>query len=935
MEDMEMDEELLAEFLVESNEGLGDIEQQLLDMETAPDDEEALNCIFRAIHTVKGTCGFLGLARLETLSHAAENLLGKIRSEKFSMTPDIISLLLEAVDAIKSIIAGIEETGAEPDTDNSALIHRLNAATRAVGDLVAAGVEAEAPKLDSDEETGEEDAAASQGIAEQPEAVQAEAVTPEEKSTGETGTKKKSSEEEPAGDEQKPSSEPTKPAPKPKPAKAAAKKPKAKAVAKPVAETTIRVDVDVVDDLMNQVGEMVLTRNRLLQLVTTGVSQDVQRIAHSIDHTTSTLQQQVLRLRMQPVAGLWNRVPRVVRDLSRDLGKKIRVEMEGQETELDRFILAALRDPMTHIIRNSCDHGVGTPKERVAAGKPEEGLIRLTARQESGNIVIEIVDDGKGIDAAAIREKAVSMGAITQETADRMSDHAALQLIFNAGLSMAKTVSKVSGRGVGMDVVRSQIEKAGGNAEIESSVGHGSTLRMRIPLTLAIIPALVANVSDQQFAVPQMNVQELIGVDRNSAEWEEYAGSHFYRLRDKLLPVMSLSSLLHLTPGKRDEFVVVVLNVGSVSFGLAMDEIAGAEEIVVKPLGAHFQNLNIYAGCSILGDGGVVPILDCNGIMAIADLTDSAADAMAENENESRGQFKRNLQHIVLFEQAGARYAIPMSLVQRLETIPGNRVEVSAGREVLQYRSEIIPFKRWGSLIGASAGPGAQSPTSAGQSPTHEVPRMRDAGEGEYEMPCIILSNGSSHLCLEVQRILDVAEVPLEVELDSERSFFLGTAVIDGQATEVIDVYELAKTVAPEWFGMQEKKAEGKWSGQSDLLLMEGSAFFRDLMRPTLESMGYVVWTADDALQARDILDRQTPKVILADLDMENQEGMELVRWVKKQERFEKIPVVALASFEPKRDEDYEVFVGSVLKTETASLRTRLKELLTASEVIR
>jgi len=411
-----------------------------------------------------------------------------------------------------------------------------------------------------------------------------------------------------------------------------------------------------------------------------------------------------------------------------------------------------------------------------------------------------------------------------------------------------------------------------------------------------------------------LNVQELIGVDRNSAEWEEYAGRGLYRLRYKLLPVMSLSSLLHLAPCKRDEFVVVVLNVGSVSFGLAMDEIAGAEEIVVKPLGAHFQNLNIYAGCSILGDGSVVPILDCNGIMAIADLTDSAADALAENENESRGQFKRNLQHIVLFEQAGARYAIPMSLVQRLETIPSNRVEISAGREVLQYRSEIIPFKRWGSLIGASAGPST---------------------EGEYEMPCIILSNGSSHLCLEVQRILDVAEVPLEVELDSEHSFFLGAAAIDGQATEVIDVYELAKAVAPEWFGMQEKEAEGKRQEQSDLLLMEGSAFFRDLMRPTLESMGYVVWTADDALQARDILDRQTPKVILADLDMENQQGMELVRWVKKQERFQKIPVVALASFEPKRDEDDAVFVGSVLKTEAASMRTRLKELLTASEVIR
>ena len=899
MEDMEMDQELLTEFLAESNENLGDIEQQLLELEVNPGDVESVNGIFRAIHTVKGTCGFLGLSRLEALSHAAENLLGKIRSEKFNISPDLVSLLLEAVDAIKSIIAGLEETGAEPTTDYTSLTGRLKVATRAVEAMTRAGVETEMPVAEEtgpDSESVTDQEAHDSGSdpdssADSP--VPSDSVVPEKKEAA----------------EKKETSAPRKPA-APKARNAGSTAPQAAGKGgggKASAENTIRVDVDVVDDLMNQVGELVLTRNRLLQMMTTtaGVSPDVQRIGHHIDHTTTTLQEQVLRLRMQPVAGLWNRLPRVVRDLSRDLGKKIRVVMEGQETELDRFILAALRDPMTHIIRNSCDHGIEVPAARIAAGKPEEGTIRLSARQQSGNILIEISDDGKGIDASVIKAKAVKMDLVSREAAERMSDHAALQLIFHPGLSTAEKVSKVSGRGVGMDVVQSEIKKTGGNVEVESEQGRGSVLRMRIPLTLAIIPALITEASGQQFAVPQMNVQELIGVAKGDAGWEEYAGSHFYRLRDTLLPVISLAGLLHLPESERDDFIVVVINVGQVSFGLTMDHIVGAEEIVVKPLGAHFRHLAVYAGCSILGDGGVVPILDCNGLMAEARLADGAAEAAADDDGV-KIQAKRNLQHIVLFEQAGGRYAIPMSLVQRLETIASESVEISADREVLQYRDAIISLQRWSQLIGKPKGAVA---------------------EGSYEMACIILSNGEDHLCLEVERILDVAEVPLEIELGSEHSFFLGSAVVHGQATEVVDAYELAKRVAPEWFGMREDTSA--LSGRPDLLLLEDSVFFRDLLRPTLTAMGYQVWVADDALQARSILDQCEPRVVLTDLDMKGKQGMELARWVKKQERFRQVAVVALASFDPKRDEDKELFTGGLLlKSEGVSLRMRLKEVL-------
>jgi len=901
MDDMEMDQELLAEFLTESNEGLGDIEQRLLSLETNPDDEETINGIFRAIHTVKGTCGFLGLGRLESLSHATESLLGKIRSEKFQVDTDLISLLLEAIDAIKTIIAAIEENGAEPDSDYASLTNRLKAATRAIEDMThpeTGDGETEEPQ-DAEAAAPEEETPAQTEPPAEPAAQAATAPAPKKKTSNKTASKKTASEKVEAEAKAPESATEAKPA-SAKEKEAEAPKPAAK---HPAAETSIRVDTHVVDELMNQIGELVLTRNRLLQMVATGAAPEVQRITRTIDHTTNSLQDQVLRLRMQPVGGLWSRAPRVVRDLAHELGKRIQVVMEGEETELDRFILAALRDPMTHIIRNSCDHGIETPEERRAAGKPEEGTILLSARQESGNIIIEVKDDGKGIDASRVSAKAVDMGLITREMADRMSTGAALQLIFHPGLSTAKAVSKVSGRGVGMDVVRAEIEKTGGSVEVDSRPGTGTTLRMRIPLTLAIIPSLVVRTSEQQFAIPQMNVQELIGASASDTAWESYAGSHFYRLRDKLLPVVMLSGLLDLTATEQQEFTVVVITIGSMKFGLAVDDVVGAEEIVVKPLGVHFQKLNIYAGCSILGDGGVVPIIDCNGLMQKANLSAAADLAMSKGERAANDRPKRNLQHVVLFEYDGERYAIPMSIVQRLETIPRDKIEKSGGTEVLQYRGDIIPLRHWHQLLNQTA----------------PVAEAKDE-----EMACVILSDSKGHLCLEVGKIVDVGEVPLDVELGSSHSIFLGTAVIFEHATEVVDVYELVKAVAPEWFGKVEQDGA---SDKPSLLLLEDSPFFRDLLMPTLESMGYAVWAADSVLHAKAWLEQYVPHMIVADLDMPDQQSMDLARWVKNQQHLDMVPIVALASFQPRRDEDAELFTVSLKKTDSTSLRARLQEL--------
>jgi len=628
-----MDEELLAEFLTESNENLDSIEEQLLDLETDPSNSDTVDSIFRVIHTVKGSCGFLGLKGLEKVAHAGENLLGKIRSTKFKAGGDMISLLLESTDMIKKLIAGIEETGSEPTIDATDLCTRLAAAERLIeggsvagasdtgaaddkvvtmdwlvgiedGDrnlLQQAGLSTQAQVL----EAGFEKLRAIEGIkpavalkvlgiakassitasegktkAEQPKPVdnkiEAEviAVAVVEK----TETKQDKKESLPAATEQK--------------------------TRKPKAEGSIRVDVSLLDELMNQVGELVLSRNRLLRLVEDSTDTELVRTSRGVSQITSRLQEKLLHTRMQPISTLWSAVPRLLRDITKNLGKKIQVEMEGQETELDRTILAALKDPMTHIIRNSCDHGIESPDVRRVNGKSEEGVISLHARQESGFIVIDINDNGGGIDHQKIRAKALKMDVITSEQAATMSDKAALQLIFHAGLSTAETVSNLSGRGVGMDVVRSQIEGVGGTVEIESEVGKGTVLHIRIPLTLAIIPAMIVVNADQHFAIPQMMVQELIAIDPSSESWEEVAGKPFYKLRGSLLPIISLTEVLKQHGDRKEILSIVVINIGERQIGIGVDDILGAEEIVVKPLGRHFKHLDVYGGCSILGYGG-------------------------------------------------------------------------------------------------------------------------------------------------------------------------------------------------------------------------------------------------------------------------------------------------------------------------------------------
>ncbi|MDQ6956083.1 MAG: chemotaxis protein CheW [Mariprofundaceae bacterium] len=953
-----MDEELLAEFLTESNENLSAIEQQLMDLEANPQDEEILGAIFRAIHTVKGSCGFLGLVGLEKVAHAGENLLSKIRSLKFAMNADLVSLLLECADAITSLLEGLEAEGAEPDIDHSGLIKRLHAAER----LVATMADGENSVVEAEQEdTGNESVSGgletlqtwASDISEKAAAALAENGLVSAQAVMDVGfaklkeldgftagdalkllgvakvvVKKGAQNAKPAAPEvvnvelpdddsklevsveskaevvKKVVAEPQKSSPVP------VKKTVVKNVGsvKPKSSGSIRVDVDLLDSLMNQVGELVLTRNRLVQMVQASGNMEFVRVSRDVDHITEQLQSKLLRTRMQPIQSVWNSVPRIVRDMGKQLEKKISVVMHGEETELDRTILNALKDPLTHIIRNSCDHGIEMPNERRKAGKPAEGTLRLSASQESGFIVILIEDDGAGIDAERVKKKAVTMGVLTEEQGEKISAKAALQLIFHAGLSTAEQVSNLSGRGVGMDVVRTEIEKVGGNVDISSEPGKGTTLRIRIPLTLAIISAMIVSCQNQRFAIPQMSIQELLSAPKDSQEWRVIGGQTFYRLRGKLLPIMRLKEKLQLSDTVEDEGSIVVIDLGDRNFGVLVDQICGAEEIVVKPLGVHFQHLGFYGGCSILGDGIVIPIFDCNELANLMQLSPEV-EAIRQAENDDENDFSKDeLQHTLVFSQGKQRFAIPMVLIERLELFPAERIEHSGTSEVLQYRDDVISVIRWGELI--------------------EVGERICSGE----VYGLILSDGHKRMCLQVEQVEDILETPLEIKKQSENPLFLGTSVIDGTATEVIDVFEVVKKADINWFTRTASSSPNSddTSLRQKILFVEDAAFFRNLVMPIFDVLGYEAWVAKDGLEACKILEERRPDLILTDLEMPNMNGYELTDWVREREEFDDIPIVALTAT-PVDEIDMthrDKFVEVMLKLDRQSLTEGLGEVM-------
>lgn len=721
-------DDLIADFLVEAHENLEVIDVELVRFEAAPDDRAALDRIFRLLHTLKGAGGFLGLARLEAVAHAGETLLGRIR-DGMTVPAGSVGVVLSAIDRIREILAGLSAEGAETAGDDSVLIGELEQLSEGKAATL------EPPPLavgDFDPELGRALRPGEVSLAELEAAFQAAeaAPSPAVESVG----------------------EPIAPAT----AEAAADE----MTAAPSAQS-IRVGVDVLEGMMTLVSELVLTRNQLLQVNRQRGDESFSTPLQRLSAITGELQESVMKTRMQPIGQAWKKLPRLVRDLAKDLGKQIDLVLEGEGAELDRQVLESIRDPITHMVRNCADHGLETPEQRRAAGKPETGVIRLSAYHEGGSIVMRIVDDGRGLDTARIRDKAVEKGLATRAEAEAMSESAVHRLIFAPGFSTAGAITNVSGRGVGMDVVRSNIEQIGGQIELQSQPGQGSAVTVKIPLTLAIVQALIVGAGGQRFAVPQGAVQELIRVGPGSDHRVEVIGrTRMVRLREHLAPLIDLAGELGSEPRDGDAFVMI-MQVNKHRFGVVVSEVIDTEEIVVKPLASVLRGIPLYTGATILGDGAVVLILDPNGLAGRAGEIPAAAQAAANLEafeGEAAGE-RRNV--LVVRAGGGLPKAVDLAQITRLEHARADQIETNGHRASLLYRGRLTPILK-----------------------LDDSQVLRTEGK----QPLIVFVGALFAMSLAVDEIIDVVETPLNIELASSRPGVLGQAVVAGRATEVIDM---------------------------------------------------------------------------------------------------------------------------------------------------
>lgn len=999
-------DDLLTEFLTETVESLDNLDLEIVQLEQNPNDPELLGNIFRLVHTIKGTCGFIGLSRLESVAHAGENVLGNFREGVQEVTPEAVSLILAALDRIKEIVAVLEETESEPEGDDKELIAQLDAMYRAgkeggaapaaaqtaepaaaveaapaaepaggsiyeragATSAIDAAIELMYGKVMADEELAPLfegcEMARMQGHTVEymikafggPDDYFNEALKPFFAQMAQNGfsgphfnkvgdyfsaamtlleidpaviddammvfvacegdfvagaeTEEAPAEEAAPEAEEEAEVEAVAEAAKPEKAEKSASKETS------VANQSIRVNVELLENLMTTVSELVLTRNQLLQMVRHHEDSEFKVPLQRLSHVTTDLQEGVMKTRMQPIGNAWNKLPRIIRDIGNDLDKKIELKMIGADTELDRQVLEMIKDPLTHMIRNSGDHGLEGPEERVKAGKPETGTVTLNAYHEGGHIIIEIADDGRGINIARVKEKIVTNGLATEAELEDYSDQQIQQFIFKAGFSTAEKVTNVSGRGVGMDVVRTNIEKIGGQIELRSEEGKGSTFIIKIPLTLAIVSALIVRAGTEKFAIPQLSVVELVRVSSASDHRiEKVNETPVLRLRDRLLPLVSLPNLLNLgsddllssveaqqadadadadadaesvetaenadqaeksdkkdksgmTDENGDSFIVVA-QVGPYTFGVVVDAVYDTEEIVVKPVAPILRDISVYSGNTILGDGSVIMILDPNGI---ATATGSiAATNPNEEENAAIKNAGRNERTALLVFRAGTDEpkAVPLALVARLEEIEAENVEVSDNQLVVQYRGQLMPLL-----------------------PVTDTFERRTEGR----QPVLVFTDRDRSMGLMVDEILDIVEENLNIEIKTDTDGVIGSAIVDGKATEIIDASSFLTRAYQDWFGRTDEGADnGNASGR--VLLVDDSPFFRNLMAPLLRAAGYEVLTAENADVALSMRDAgELFDVIVSDIEMPGMDGFGLAREIREKGAWTKTPIVALSS---------------------------------------
>lgn len=876
-------DDLLSEFLTETGESLSTLDVELVMFEQNPE-PKILQNIFRLVHTIKGTCGFLGLPRLETVAHAAENVLGKFRDGELSVTPGAVTLILASIDRIKMILNHIEQTEAEPEGNDKDLIDELNAV--AEGKMPASAVHPSdtAPPGPEPISPPEPEPIPEQSSASEPERTNVPAV--QSPSTAVT----------PAASNTAPVAAPAAPAPVAAPvvSPAPVATPASVVPAAPTASAphpnnmdpqgggvtqTIRVNVELLENLMTLVSELVLTRNQLLQMVRGKDDSEFATPLQRLSHITTDLQEGVMKTRMQPIGNAWAKLPRIVRDLSVEMNKKIDLQMLGAETELDRQVLELIKDPLTHMVRNSADHGLEPTDERRRIGKPEVGKVVLNAYHEGGHIIIEISDDGRGLNIAKIRSKIASNGLASEAEVDQLTDQQAAQYIFRAGFSTADKVTSVSGRGVGMDVVRTNIEKIGGTIELKTQQGKGTNFIIKIPLTLAIVSALIVECAGERFAIPQISVLELVRTTANSEHGIEVINNApVLRLRDRLLPLVSLRKLLKLG-GEDDkdnnETFIVVTQVGTYTFGIIVNRVFDTEEIVVKPVAPILRHINMFSGNTILGDGSVIMILDPNGIAGSTGEMVGSSQATTETAT-TRDTHEEDRQSLLVFRAGGNDLkAVPLALVARLEEIDIAEIERSHGKPVVQYRGKLMP------LVSIDGG-------------------LNITGEGRQ--PVLVFADGDRSMGLVVDEIVDIVEERLKVELAADQAGLVGTAVVSGKATDIIDAGFYLVQAWGDWFGSPDKE-RNDITENKHVLLVDDSPFFRNLLTPLLTVAGYNVMSVESADRALALRESgEMFDIVISDIEMPGMSGFDLAAAIRSDGRWGSIPLVALSSHATEKD---------------------------------
>src|SRR5579871_3832258 len=871
-------DDLLREFLTETSESLDTVDNQLVKFEQEPNNAKILDNIFRLVHTIKGTCGFLGLPRLEALAHAGETLMGKFR-DGMPVKAEAVTLILSSIDRIKEILGGLEATEAEPEGNDQDLIVQLHDMVERGMAAMAASPAAVAPPPAPETSSQTEGRLTYQVLERE--------LRPGEVSLDELERAFRETAAEPVAPAPKPAApkaEVSAPAPKAesqaapeKAAKSAAKKAKTAVDAEAseadrVANQSIRVNVDTLEHLMTMVSELVLTRNQLLEISRRNEDTEFKVPLQRLSNVTAELQEGVMKTRMQPIGNAWQKLPRIVRDLSGELGKQIELEMHGADTELDRQVLDLIKDPLTHMVRNSADHGLETPAERAACGKGEQGTIRLSAYHEGGHIIICIADNGRGLNTEKIKAKALANGLVSEAELEKMTEAQIHKFIFAPGFSTAAAITSVSGRGVGMDVVRTNIDQIGGTIDIKSVAGEGCAVTIKIPLTLAIVSALIVEAGGNRFAIPQLSVVELVRARANSEHRiERIKDTAVLRLRNKLLPLIHLKKLLKFFFGSDtapENGFIVVTQVGSQTFGIVVDGVFHTEEIVVKPMSTKLRHIDMFSGNTILGDGAVIMIIDPNGIAKALGASGNASRDLADENAAVHAGSGEQLTSLLVFRAGSTQpKAVPLGLVTRLEEIAADKIELSNGRYMVQYREQLMPLVQMDGV------------------------EVRSTGS----QPILVFADDGRSMGLVVDEIIDIVEERLHIEVaGSTGQGILGSAVIKGQATEVIDVGHFLPMAFSDWFTRKEMRPS--MTSQS-VLLVDDSAFFRNMLAPVLKAAGYKVRTATGAQEALATLrSGQAFDVVLTDIEMPDMNGFEFAETIRADQHFGQMPIIALSS---------------------------------------